>query len=278
MKDILVLLDNGGGDAARVDLAARLAAQRDGHLTGLYVSAPLNIPAYIQAELPAEALARRREAEAAQADQAAALFADAAQRHDLTARSEWRQAHGDPTEIAAIHGRYADLLVVGQPDPARDDDAPAPRPETLLFQCGRPLLLVPCVGHFDSIGERVAVAWNASREAARAVGDAMPLLAAAKRVTVLAINPQLHGPGGLGDAPGADIARHLSRHGCRVAATQITTDEVEPGPLLLNAIADDAADLLVMGAYGRSRWQEWILGGMTRFMLRSATLPVLLSH
>nr|AAC33476.2 unknown [Azospirillum brasilense] len=124
---------------------------------------------------------------------------------------------------------------------------------------------------------RVLVAWNGSREAARAVADAMPILTAAKRVVVMAVNPKA-GPAGIGDEPGADIAKHLSRHGCRVEATHIVTDQIDPGDTLLNTVADESCDLLVMGAYARSRVREQVLGGMTRYMLEHMTVPVLMSH
>lgn len=278
MKDILVLLDGGKGDAARIDVAAQLAARRDGRLTGLFLSAEPPMPGFIEAGFPA---ALRAERGAAAAEEAAAVrraFEDAARRHGVLDHAEWRESMGDPTETAALQGRYADLVVAGQPDPDADPDRLTPRVEDLLFECGRPLLIVPYAGRFETVGERIVVAWNASREAARAVGDAMPLLEAARRVTVLAVNPRRDGMAGLGDAPGADIARHLSRHGCVVEAAQVSTDQIDPGEALLNVVSDEAADMVVMGAYGRSRLREMILGGMTRFMLRHATAPVLMSH
>lgn len=278
MKDILVLLDGGDGDAARIDVAARLAQRRDGRLTGLLLAADPPLPGFIEAGLPADLRAERRAVAAAEADAARQAFEDAARRHGVLDHAEWRESAGDPTETATLHGRYADLVVAGQPDPQADSDRLRPRVEDLLFDCGRPVLVVPYAGRFDTVGERIVVGWNASREAARAVGDAMPLLEAARRVTVLAVNPQRGGTAGLGDAPGADIARHLSRHGCVVEAAQVSTDQIDSGEAMLNVVSDEAADMVVMGAYGRSRLREMILGGMTRFMLRCATVPVLMSH
>lgn len=276
LKDLLVVVDDTPAAAARIDVAAQLAVKHDAHVTGLYVVTTATIPNYLEAEIPEAVRAAQRARAEEQAGKAAELFEGRMLRFGLTDRSEWRSVRGAPTELVALHGRYADLVVVGQVDPKHDQDMPAVLPQDLVFDCGRPLLVVPYAGSFASVGERVLVGWNASREAARAVGDALPLITKAQRVLVLAVNPR---PGqiGLGDEPGADIARHLSRHG-RVQATHITTDAVEPGDTMLNTIADESCDLVVMGAYGRSRLRELVLGGMTRYMLQHMTVPVLMSH
>ncbi|WP_448190148.1 universal stress protein [Azospirillum sp. sgz301742] len=276
LKDVLVVVDDTPAAAARIDVAAQLAVKHDAHVTGLYVITMATIPNFLEAEIPEAVRSAQRARAEEQTAKAAALFDDRMRRFGLTDRSEWRAVRGAPTELVALHGRYADLVVVGQVDPRRDRDMPALLPQDLVFDCGRPLLVVPYAGSFASVGERILVGWNASREAARAVGDALPLIATAQRVLVLAVNPK---PGqlGLGDEPGADIARHLSRHG-RIQVTHVTTDAVEPGDTMLNTIADESCDLVVMGAYGRSRLREQVLGGMTRYMLQHMTVPVLLSH
>lgn len=277
LKDLLVVVDDTAAAAARIDVAAQLAARNDGHLVGLYTITDLLLPGYIATELPEAVRENQRRFADEQAAKAEALFNDAMRRHGLTNRSEWRAVRGNPTEMAALHGRYADLVVVGQVDPQRDRDYPVALPQDLVFSCGRPLLVVPYAGTFSTVGERILVGWNASREASRAVGDALPLLTAAKRVVVMAVNPK-SGNGGIGDEPGADIAKHLSRHACRVEAAHISTDAVEPGDTMLNTVADESCDLVVMGAYGRSRLRELVLGGMTRYMLQHMTVPVLMSH
>ncbi|MGQ9372033.1 universal stress protein [Azospirillum sp. ST 5-10] len=277
LKDLLVVVDDGPAAAARIDVAAQLAARHDAHLTGLYVIAQPPLPAYVAAELPEEVRNAQRRAAEDRAAAAGRAFEERVRRFGLTDRSEWRAVRGDPTQAAALHGRYADLVVVGQIEPRRDRDTPVVMPQDLVFECGRPLLVVPYAGSFATVGERVLVGWNASREAARAVSDALPLLTTAQRVVVLAVNPP-SGFAGLGDEPGADIARHLSHHGCRVESAHITTRQVEPGDTMLNTIADESCDLVVMGAYGRSRFRELVLGGMTRYMLQHMTVPVLLAH
>src|SRR5262249_16615355 len=150
-------------------------------------------------------------------------------------------------------------------------------PERLILGAGRPVLVVPYAGRFERIGERVLLAWNASREATRAANDALALLERATKVTVLSVNPR-RGPTGHRDIPGADIALHLARHGVRCEASSITTDEVGLDDMLLSQAADSDADLIVMGGYGHSRLGELVLGGATRHILRQITVPVLMSH
>jgi nucleotide-binding universal stress UspA family protein len=192
--------------------------------------------------------------------------------------AEWREMpeglEGDP----ALHARYADLTILGQLDPDRSEaDLIRPRPEHVTLASGRPILVVPYAGNLDNIGRRVLVGWNATREAARAVSDAMPLLAAAEIVIVLTIDPQ-EGPHGHGELPGADISLHLARHGVKAEIERTAAAGLPVGEVILSRAADLGADLLVMGAYGHSRARELWLGGATRSLLRSMTLPVLMSH
>jgi nucleotide-binding universal stress UspA family protein len=138
--------------------------------------------------------------------------------------------------------------------------------------------LIPYTGVFPAIGERVMIAWNGSREATRAVHDALPILKAAKQTTVVAINGMKSEPLGSRIA-GADIAAVIARHGVKVDIADIDgVDDVPVGEILMSRSSDLGADLVVMGAYGHARWQELVLGGATRTMFKSMTVPVLLSH
>ncbi len=281
LKDILVQVDDGRGYQARLALAAALAARSDGHLTGLFVIEPISFSALAAPGGPdfaaAEAFqAVEREHRAARlklGERLAALFRDAADRAGVS--SEWRVADDDAATAVVLHARYADLAVLGQADP---DNPPlgAGVVEAVLLGSGRPALVVPFIGA-KSVGERVLVAWNATREAARALNDAMPLLAQAEKVTVLSVNPE-RGIGGEGDLPAADIALHLARHGVKAEAAHTTAEDVSVGDILLSRAADLGADLIVMGGYGHSRAREFVLGGATRELLRHMTVPVLLSH
>ena len=275
-KDLLVVLDTAKNCATRIDVAAGLAGRFNAHLTGLYVSPPPQIPAMIESQLTPELVELQMRTLNEATDKVQELFRRRAETPGIT--TEWRAREGEAGEVATLHARYADLAIVGQVDPDADElGSTGDLPERIVLGAGRPILVVPYVGTFKTVGERVLVAWNAGREATRAVNDALPLLQAASRVTVLAINPHggLHGHG---QVPGADIALHLARHGVRAEASSINSDDVDVGALLLSQAADLDADLIVMGAYGQSRLRELVLGGATRATLRTMTVPVFMSH
>ena len=273
LKDILVAVDEGEVAAERIAYAAALASSFDAHLTGLFVTVAPEIPAYVMAQLPADARGIQVEEGKRKAAEARGMFEQAAAKAGLTSRCEWMQEDGMPTERTALLGRYADLIVAGQSDP----EAPvvgAVEIAELILSGGRPVLLVPYAFRRQRLGEHVLIAWNGSREAARAVADAMPILEAAARVSVLAVDPG----SALGDAPGADIALHLARHDIRVEAAQMESQGLSPADILLNRAVDLSVDVIVMGAYGHSRLRELVLGGVTRDILRHMTVPVLMSH
>jgi nucleotide-binding universal stress UspA family protein len=203
-------------------------------------------------------------------------FEDMAGKRQLTA--EWRVAAGYATDGAVLHGRYVDLVVLGQTDPDNGEAALfQPSAEDVALAVGRPVLVVPYAGRFEECGRRVLVAWNASRAATRAVNDAMPLLAGAETVTVLSVDPN-EDSRAHGDVPGMDIASHLARHGVKANVETTVSGGIGVGNVLLSRASDVGADLLVMGAYGHARVRELLLGGATRTILQSMTLPVLMAH
>jgi len=279
-KDLLVVLDSDAASRRRIDLAAGLAERFAAHLVGLY---PLPVPEvphhlsyYDPAVLNPFFLDLRQQAQEASEEEREA-FERAASLRGLSA--EWRVvAEGGAQADAALHARYVDLTILGQLDPDRGDvELIRPRPEQVTLASGRPILVVPYAGQFETVGRRVLIGWNASREATRAVNDAMPLLMAADIVTVLTIDAR-EGPDAHGELPGADISLHLARHGVTAEIERTVSAGIAPGEVLLSRAADLGADLLVIGAYGHSRVRELLLGGATRSILQSMTLPVLMSH
>jgi len=175
-----------------------------------------------------------------------------------------------------VHAYYADLVVVGRPESAGQTASPPGLAESLVMSSGRPIIVFPPGGKVSQV-RRVLVAWNATRESIRAVADAMPLLAKAEAVEVLVADHQRR-PEGHGQEPGADIARHLARHGAHVEVRRMSSEGKDVGALLLSQAATFRADLLVMGAYGHSQVREWVFGGVTRTVLYEAGLPVLMSR
>jgi nucleotide-binding universal stress UspA family protein len=193
-KDLLVVLDGDPQSRDRILVAAALAERFGAHLVGLYVMVSREPPGrfdYFNSDAPLFGPLYRdiEEKARAEAEGTRILFEDIVGRQSLSA--EWREASGYPAEVAAMHGRYADLIIVGQLDP-KDPQAPLirPRPEDVVLLAGRPILVVPYAGTFEQIGQRVLVAWDASREATRAVNDAIPLLVGASSVTVIAVEPR----------------------------------------------------------------------------------------
>ncbi|HYM71498.1 MAG TPA: universal stress protein [Stellaceae bacterium] len=263
-KDLLVVLDTETQARERLRLAADLAERFNAHLVGLHITVGRET-ARLSGQSDANADHRMR-----------ALFDNIVRRRSISA--EWRIGSGYPLDVTDVHARYADLIIMGQLDP-ENEWAPViyPEPEYVALASGRPILVVPYIGTFPSLGQRVLVGWDASREAARAVNDAMPLLATASSVTVVTVDPtqsrEEHG-----DIPGADIALHLARHGVKAAVERTASGGVDVGNVLLSRASDIGAHLLVMGAYAHSRVRELILGGATRTVLESMTLPVFMAH
>lgn len=271
LKDILVV--TGSDVPVSVPrFAVQLARRHDAHLTGLFVTPPIRAVGIEGASMVLDTLRQRQEESASEAQ---AMFEKSVEEAGHQAWSEWRSEAGDPVETARRLTRHADLAVVSQSPEDGYDALSGARPEDLLFGSGRPVLVVPRYGRFERVGEHVLIAWNGSAEAARAVHDAFPFLARAARVTVLAVNPETELTGRWSEE---EIARHLARHGFEVTIDRASSREVDAGNLLLNFAADNGADLLVMGGYGHSRLREFVFGGVTRVILDSATLPVLMSH
>jgi nucleotide-binding universal stress UspA family protein len=269
-KTILVHLDEQPRCAERLQLAATLAARFDAHLVGLFALGAVRIPSYALAEAGplVRDIEQRRRAEAASA--AEQRFRGAERRGG--GKAEWRRSDDDATAAVLLSARYADLVVLGQPLPG--DALGRSFIEEIVLTAGRPALMVPYAGRFADAGKRVLIAWNAGREAARAVTDALPLLAKAEAVEVVAF-----GEGGdHGDVPGADLALFLARHGVKASAARQNAPGVDIGNQILSRAADVNADLIVMGAYGHSRWRELALGGATRSVLDAMTVPVLMAH
>ncbi len=277
-KDLLVHLDPTKAANGRMAAAIALAREHEAHLSGLALAVEPNLPPYIWGQLPADFAEMRRREAAKEAEAVTDALKKAADSEGVQVEARSVSCLESEAEDAlAIHVRHADLAVFGQPDP---DDARSLEQrviENIVFAGGRPVLLIPYVGARGPIGRRVVIAWDGGREAARAVNDSLPLLKRAESVTVLVIDPESR-PAVHGQEPGADIGLHLARHGIKVEVARAQSDGLSVGELLLSRLADRNADLLVMGAYGHSRVREMALGGVTRTILDSMTVPVLLSH
>jgi nucleotide-binding universal stress UspA family protein len=275
LKDILVHVDLNAESDRRLKAAMSLADAHGAHLVGVYAVPRPYIPAYAEVQITAEVLEAQRASAQEGASRAEAAFKAATAKSGLSV--EWRTQEGDTGRVLGFHSRYADLTIVGQPDPAQslfpgDRDLP----DRLILTAGRPVMVLPYGYAGDLAGKRILVAWDEGPLASRAVHDALPLLQAADKVVVMVANPD-RTPDERRD-PGADIAAHLARHGVTVEAAHVTSGDVDAGNLLLSRAADMSADMMVMGAYGHARWSELILGGVTNVVLSNQTVPVVMSH
>ena len=277
LRNILVHVDGSGRAGERIRIAAELARPDDGHLTGVFVSPDPPIPTWMAAGMPVGALEAAVERVRGEGDAARQRFQEIADRAGVHA--EWRMASGAVGRVTAHHARYADLAVVGKGSAAEPDRYPYPDlAADLTMSCGRPVLVVPNSGRFDRVGEHVLVCWNASREATRAVNDAMPLLQRAEKVVVLSVNPHRPSGGDHGEIPSANIALHLARHGVNAEAANTVADGISVSDIVLSHVSDRGIDLIVSGAWGHSRMREWAFGGVTESLLADTTVPALMSH
>ncbi|OGA03568.1 MAG: hypothetical protein A3H35_12630 [Betaproteobacteria bacterium RIFCSPLOWO2_02_FULL_62_17] len=277
-KTIVVHIDAHPRRTARLDIALRLAAKTGGHVIGLFATDAVPMPRYAGAEWSTALVeAGEQQMEAACSEAQAVFQAAAAQYPDVS--SEWREDGSGALEAVSLSARYADLMIAAQHEPDSDIDSRvgARFAEDLVLSITTPLLLVPYAGRFETLGERVLLAWDSSPQALRAATGALPLLTRARDVQVTVFdadkNPQAHG-----EMPGADITLFLSRHGVKATVSQQRSVEGDIGCAILSRAADQGTDLIVMGAYGHSRAKERVLGGATRTIFESMTVPVLMCH
>ena len=275
LKTILVHVDTGRSASARLKLSAELAAHHEAHVTGLYVRRPFQAPAFTDAGPAMDTLYRTYE-NTVKADEALATAAFRDLISGTSLSSEWRVTDGLAEEVVPAHARYADLVVVGQAEPdAAATTTPSDLAETIGMAGERPVLIVPHIGAIKPPGKTVLLCWNGTREAARAATGALPILKRADKVIVLLIDPQ---DGGDLEGPNVRIAKWLDRHGVNAIVKRDTAADSNVGEVILSRAADQDADLIVMGLYGHSRVREWVLGGASRTLLASMTVPLLVAH
>lgn len=276
-KTILTHLDSSSSLPSRVKLAANLANRQSAHLIGVAPAGIAVIPGdgylSITSDLITELQAQLDSAANAAVQQFETIC------KDMGVDSVESFAIGNvPSDMILLQARYCDLVVISQADTeSRPSGANRGFVEQVVLGAGKPVIVVPNTGHCVDMGKRVIFAWDGSREAARAATDAMPILAAADTVEVLVVNEKTRSGFKHGPVPGTDIALYLARQGVNVEVRNLQSD-IDIGDTLLSHAADFGADLIVMGSYGHSRLREWVMGGATRTLLNSMTVPVLMSH
>lgn len=278
-RSMLVLLDQDPLCAARIDVAIRLARSFEAHLVGLAPTGLIDVPVMPEiggnfADLTELAWTEMR----SRAHAAAAGMREACAAAGLPS-FETVVDENDAAASLVRHAHCSDLAIVSQADPrVRGHAAVQAIVEQAVLYSARPTLVLPYAGHFDPVGQRVLVAWDDSREATRALTDALPLLRRARTVEVVWWNE-----GGMADdTPAAQhrlksLQQWLAWQGV-MADVAVETTDIPIGEAMLSRAADRGSDLIVMGAYGHARWAESMLGGATRSLLLTMTVPVLMSH
>jgi len=274
IKDLIVNLGLGEHDPAG-NFAVSVAETFDTHVLGVAFAYEPIIPGTVMGGIPPEFIESQRAESEKNARAAIARFEQAAKRAGISSETRMLSASisGASDQLARM-GRRFDLVVVGQ----AEREKPMPEEivdEGVLFEAGRPVVFVPFIQKEGLKLGRVMVCWDGSRAATRAIGDAMPFLEKAKQIEIVIVGSK---PPKSDEVPGADLGQHLARHGIKVAVKRITSPEIDVASTVLSYAADSSADLIVMGGYGHSRLREFVLGGVTRAILESMTVPVLMSH
>jgi nucleotide-binding universal stress UspA family protein len=282
IKDLVVNLAAGAGRDAAAEFAISIAAAFQAHIAGIAfafdpVITPVILPTVMDG-LSAAWIDTQRGDNLAAATAAIDRFEAAAKRQGLSAEHRLLEASvGGAANLFGAIARRFDLAVVGQTDPSRPgrnapDDLMI---EAALFGSGRPVVVVPYIQNGGLKLDRVLACWDASRSAARAIADAMSFLRRSKAVEIVTVSG---GRAKTEEFPGTDIGEHLARHDLAVEVKRLVAEDVDVANTILSYAADCAADFIVMGGYGHSRLREFVLGGATRGMLESMTVPVLMSH
>jgi nucleotide-binding universal stress UspA family protein len=280
IKGLLVHLDQAPATQARLLAALAIADRFGAQVTALHLVAEPFMPGVVGHHMPADILREHLAHAAAEAEGAVAAARAEADRRGVALVVARESGPVDRLpHLLARHARHADLVIVGRPDPTTGGADDALLAEAAFMDSGRPALLIPPEGAPTLPPRCALIAWDGSREAARAVSDALPLLQPAERVVVLVVDGR-DVRGGVGQAPGVGIVAHLTRHEVSAEVKQVRGGGGGGGTaeIILAQAKEEAADLLVMGGYGHSRLREMMLGGVTRHMLEHATVPLLLSH
>ena len=281
LKDILVCLDESAASEERLRLATRVARDHRASLSAVFANSNQAGELPPGLGVPRRGLMTQLVPSIADMTQSA-MFVDVVEQrfreclHSLGGEGEWHQLdRANKFEVIAL-ARTADLIIIGQINPnARP--ASTWRPQDVVVACGRPVLMVPYIGTFAEVGRRVLVAWDGSREAVRALNDALPVIAAAEEVTVMTVH-----------ARDKDVERdrsateriihHLARHGIAARVDQRLQCHNAISDILLSRAMDFYVDLIVAGAYHHSPLREALVGGVSRDLFQRMTVPVLMSH
>jgi nucleotide-binding universal stress UspA family protein len=274
IKDVVVNLSGRGRQDFAADYAVSIGATFGAHLVGIAFVDDAVIPDGSLGGIPVDVIEMQREENSRAAKAAIERFEAGTKAAGVSAQTHMLEASigGGATLFGGIARRF-DLAVVGQAQPQHGASEQL-MIEAALFESGRPLVVVPYIQKSGLKLDRVIACWDGGRTAARAIADAMPFLERAKAVEVVIVAEERKQE----ETDDAKMIAHLARHGISARVKHTTKGDISIENVILSYAADSGADLLVMGGYGHSRLREFILGGVTRGILASMTLPVLMSH
>jgi nucleotide-binding universal stress UspA family protein len=275
IKDLVVNLEVGERTNQASEYAISLATAFDAHLTGIAFLYDPIVPISGAGYIPGDVIESQERESKVSAKQAVDRFSVATDRAGISADSLTVSASlsGVGDMFSRIARRF-DVSVVGQAEPEKSaiEEVIA---EAALFESGRPVIVVPYIQKEPFKLDQVMVCWDGSRAAARAIADAVPLLTHSKLVEIVIVANER---GKEGEIAGADLGEHLARHDLNVEVKRTVLGDVDVADVLLSHAADSGADFMIMGGYGHSRLREFVLGGVTRSIFRTMTIPVLMSH
>lgn len=275
IKDILTVLDLSGEQPA-AKYALEFARSYDSHVTGLAVSFEPVVPAFAAAPMPVDYLQAAHDQAIAAAKESKGQFDEFARLAGVNYESRLAEIlTGGPLENVLVHCRMTDLVVIGQSSPDNPEPMRELMIETVLFESGVPVLVVPYIGSKAFQPKNVLVGWDGSSTATRAIHAALPVLEKSEKITVLVIQKDKASTQG---QPGADVANYLARHNMNVTIEVVSNPQTGVADTVLNHVSDNGNDLVVMGGYGHSRMREFLFGGATREILEAMTVPILMAH
>jgi nucleotide-binding universal stress UspA family protein len=276
-KNILLHLDHSSGCQNRLETAFALAKNNDALITGLFVVPDYVVPSYVEAQISVDLITDVTEKALARAGETLSGYQRLAE--EASVRMDAHVVEGQVIPILREHTKYSDLLMLGQDQPDDPDNASYGLADALLFEGACACMVVPHSGKIALPGKRVLLTWNASRESAHALREAMPLLKSAETVVVLSSEPDDSDAQIARGHPHADeLARFLESHGIESVSSGISDMDISASDAILGQAAEMNADLIVMGAYGHARLREIILGGVTRDLLKQSPVPLFLAH
>ena len=283
-RAILVHLNDSRRARRLLAYAAEVARAFEARLIGLHVSTRLRAPALPTSLLHDDVLSALKFSIDEESDHLRSRFDEATNSQRFT--GEYRTVTAERTEPATIvlaRARAADLIIASQTDPQWTLSSLLDFPDRLAIESGRPLVVLPNEKQFSSLPTKVIIAWNQSREAARALFDALPLIKGAKYVELLTFDqPESEAHADLqmdqDHLPASAVAAALSDHGIKLTIATVKAPSVKVGEQICARAAEQQADLVVMGAYGHTRFREFVFGGATRHVLKNMPVPVLFSH